>query len=255
MTRGTAGAVVAEWEHANETCFADFIPQRLALTVVVAERPGHFVEFVRQAGLGWTTTWHLLESLDRSSALAADAIIVDLDDSSTTDLVDTCRKLLTLGARTPLLAFTKRDTPTARAELLAAGVSDVLSALLREPRELAIRIETAVRLFSVRSLQSRRWHYVRFGQVEVEHGSESIWLDGRPLPLTVQQRGILLRLTHEPERTVSYEHLYEATGIQPNPMHANLHNQISRLRKRLGASAKHIVGVPGVGAILKLTLR
>lgn len=254
MTGKNAGAAIVEGEQVRETCLLDFEPHQLALAVVVAEPPGRFVSFVRQAGLGWTTAWHLLESLDRSSEFAADATIVDIDGSNASKLADTCTKILGSCTGTPLLVFTKYDMPAARADLLALGVSDVLSAQLQEPRELVIRVETAARLFSGRSRPLRTWRYVRFGEVEVELGSECIWLSGRPLPLTVQQRSILLRLAREPEVAVSYEQLYTTADIQPHPAHANLHNQVSRLRKRLGASGRHIVGAPGVGVVLKLTL-
>ncbi len=140
-----------------------------------------------------------------------------------------------------LVAMSDGDSIALRIAALDAGAQDFLTKACLSATDLALRIKT------------RHWFaqrepcQVRVGALVVDRKHERVFVHGVPLALTAQQLRILLRLTTNPGQVVSYHELCLAAGVQSSRNHANLHNQLSRLRKRLGAGADHLVSVPGVG--------
>jgi hypothetical protein len=77
---------------------------------------------------------------------------------------------------------------------------------------------------------------------------ETVHANGRLLPLTKHQRLIMKRLALTPGKVVSAQELCGFAGIQCSPGYQNLHNELWRLRARLGREmATSIVNVRGRG--------
>ena len=157
--------------------------------------------------------------------------------------VEVLREARRLGASTPILLLTARDTTDDRVEGLDAGADDYLV----KPFELA---ELLARL---RALQRRPPATLpprlQLGDLELDPATREVRRGGVPVALTSRELGVLELLLRRHPRVVDRRALAlqvwddEAEAIGSNTIDVHL----ARLRAKLGAGGTHIETVRGVG--------
>lgn len=157
-----------------------------------------------------------------------DALLVDwqLPDGSGLEWV---KELRQRGFRTAVLMMTARDLLSDRVRGLDAGADDYLVKPF-QPEELVARLR-AVHRRSTGKVEPRQ----RFGAVEVELGTRSVFVDGLRVDLTQREWSIVEALVHRAGRLVTrseLEALMLGYGGEVASNAVEVH--ISAIRRKLG---------------------
>lgn len=150
----------------------------------------------------------------------------------------------------PLLAWLPVSSAERTAELLAAGVDEVLHPAMGEP-ELAARTTAAIR----RGVAARP-PAVELGPLRVDLATgEASWHD-RELPLTRRERELLLALAQAPGQALPREALYRRVwGYAMARGDRTVDVNVRRLRAKLAAAAGDAVSIrtqTGIGYRLEV---
>jgi two-component system phosphate regulon response regulator PhoB len=114
------------------------------------------------------------------------------------------------------------------------------------PRELVARVRAILR----RAHEPADMSIRRIGELEVDESRHSVTVHGTPVELTAKEFGLLCALIRANGRVLNREQLLEgvwgyADAAEIESRTVDVH--IRRLREKLGAAARHIVTVKGVG--------
>ena len=156
-----------------------------------------------------------------------------------------CRKIRET-SRIPIIMLTARGDVPDRIVGLELGADDYLAKPF-EPRELVARMQAVLR----RGSGAQEEEIVRAGPIELNFGTRTAQLRGRPLALTTAEFELLGFLVRNRGRVFSRERIIEGThGINWEAYDRSIDVLISRLRQKLGDDAKQstfIRTVRGVG--------
>ena len=173
-----------------------------------------------------------------------DVLILDvmLPDGSGIDL---CGKLRTEGVEAPILLLTARGEVRSRVAGLDAGADDYLAKPFALS-ELRARVAALGRRGPV-----KRDRAVVIGALVVDLEGRRVRVNGRALPLTAKELGIVDLLATRRGRLVPREELIESVwGEVTDSARASLEVLIARIRHKLGESANLLQTVRGVGYML-----
>lgn len=185
----------------------------------------------------WVRT--LAAARERFGAAAYDVLLLDLGLPDG-DGVQWLEALRAGGCQTPVLIVSARDRLDDRVKGLDLGADDYLVKPF-EPEELLARIRVLLRR-RVGTAQPR----LEAGPLSYAPDEQQFYLDGVPLGLSPQERGILSVLIQAAGKPVSRERLLQqlyglGDGVDSNTLEVRIHG----LRRRLGKD--RIETVRGLG--------
>jgi DNA-binding response OmpR family regulator len=190
---------------------------------------------------------------DGRRAIAAappDLAIIDLalPDRDGLDLLRELRESSVSGggldSELPVLILSGRASELDRVRGFERGCDDYLTKPFSYP-ELRSRIDALLRRTRTRARLGR----VRIGALELDPVARAVWLDGRRVPLSKKEYGLLRTLASEPSRVFTREELLCGVwGFQSLVPTRTLDSHASRLRKKLShGESTFVVNVWGVG--------
>ena len=146
---------------------------------------------------------------------------------------------------TPVIFVTARSAEADRIVGLELGADDYISKPF-SPRELVARVRAILR----RAQEPADVSIRRIGELEVDEARHSVTVQGTSVELTAKEFGLLCALIRANGRVLNREQLLEgvwgyADAAEIESRTVDVH--IRRLREKLGAEAKRIVTVKGVG--------
>ena len=151
----------------------------------------------------------------------------------------------------PVLMLTARGDETDRIVGLELGADDYLPKPFN-PRELSARLKAVLR--RVRQAADTTANSLRFSDLTLFHGSQTLEIAGNPVSLTATEYGILEMLVQSAGEVVRRETLSEnVLGRRLTPFDRSLDTHVANLRKKLGPDADgqpRIKTVRGQGYLL-----
>jgi two-component system response regulator MprA len=188
------------------------------------------------------------EGLLKAQDDVPDAIVLDLGLPDI-DGMEVCRRLRSLGNRTPILMLTARDAVEDRVDGLEAGADDYLVKPY-DVRELQARLHAIMR----RHVEGADGRSLRFGELELDADAHGAKIGDRAVELTRTEYQLLELLMLNPRRVLSAELIYDRIwGYDFGPAGNALRVYIGYLRRKLEADGEPrvIQTVHGVGYVLR----
>lgn len=175
-----------------------------------------------------------------------DAVILDvmLPDG---DGFDICRRIRTTST-VPILMLTAKGENTDRIVGLELGADDYLPKPFN-PRELLARVKAILRRRGPGAATAVRT--LRFGRLEIDPGSRTASIDGRPCALTSYQFDLLVALAENAGCVLSRDQLMDRLkGMEADAFDRSIDVHVSRIRAAIEADPKHprrILTIRGAG--------
>ncbi len=190
------------------------------------------VEFLGRYGLGVLTASHSDEAFRLLKAEAPDLLVLDVMLPGI-DGFAICRKVRET-SRLPIIMLTARGDVADRVLGLELGADDYLPKPF-EPRELVARIQAVLR----RGNGSPAGERLHAGRLELDLGTCTAVLDGRPLDLTTAEFDLLALFVRQRGRALTRERILdEIHGLDVDSFDRSIDVAISRLRRKLGDDPK-----------------
>jgi two-component system, OmpR family, response regulator MprA len=190
------------------------------------------------------------EGLLKAETDVPDAIVLDLGLPDI-DGMEVCRRLRSVGNRTPILMLTARVEVEDRVEGLEAGADDYLVKPY-DVRELQARLQAIMR----RHIDGADGRSLRFAGLELDADAHGARIGKRAVELTRTEYQLLELLMLNPRRVLSAELIYDRIwGYDFGPAGNALRVYIGYLRRKLEADGEPrlIQTVHGVGYVLRET--
>ena len=169
--------------------------------------------------------------VDAANAGDVDVVVMDI----TMPVMDGFEALRQIrkASHVPVLMLTARGDEVDRIVGLEIGADDYLPKPFN-PRELVARVRAILRRTQISSGQTRR---LVQGQISLEPGSQSLFRNGEPVPVTATEFYIAELLLHSAGKVVSKEELMEkALGRRLSVYDRSLDTHMANLRKKLGTA-------------------
>jgi two-component system, OmpR family, response regulator MprA len=188
------------------------------------------------------------DGLLQAQTAVPDAIILDLGLPDI-DGMEVCRRLRSVGDRTPILMLTARDAVEDRVDGLEAGADDYLVKPY-DVRELQARLKAIMR----RHVEGADGRSLRFEELELDADAHAARIGDRSIELTRTEYQLLELLMLNPRRVLTSELIYDRIwGYDFNLAGNALRVYIGYLRRKLeaGGERRLIQTVHGVGYVLR----
>ena len=188
------------------------------------------------------------DGLLQAQTAVPDAIILDLGLPDI-DGMEVCRRLRSVGDRTPILMLTARDAVEDRVDGLEAGADDYLVKPY-DVRELQARLKAIMR----RHVEGADGRSLRFEELELDADAHAARIGDRSIDLTRTEYQLLELLMLNPRRVLSSELIYDRVwGYDFGGAGNTLRVYIGYLRRKieLGGERRLIQTVHGVGYVLR----
>jgi two-component system response regulator MprA len=201
---------------------------------------------LRHAGYAVTTAVHGADALDSLARSPVDLIVLDVL-MPMVDGLDACRRLRHRGDATPILVLTARDAVDDRVTGLEAGADDYLVKPFAL-RELLARIRALLR-----RTQAPR-DVLGYADLTLDLTTRTVIRDGRVIPLTPKEFGLLELLLRNAEQVLSYDVILdEVWDYGEAPASNTLQVFVAFLRRKLehGELPRLVHNVRGVGYVLR----
>jgi two-component system, OmpR family, response regulator MprA len=179
----------------------------------------------------------------RPDVIVLDVLMPDLDG------LELCRRLRSLGDRTPILMLTARDAIEDRIDGLDAGADDYLVKPF-DVGELTARVRALLRRTKAELSGDR----LSFGDLELDAGRHGATYGDRAVELTRTEYQLLELLMLNPRRILPHSLIYERVwGYDFGPSSNALRVYIGYLRRKLSelGAPELIHNVRGVGYVLR----
>ncbi|MGO9822720.1 MAG: response regulator transcription factor [Solirubrobacteraceae bacterium] len=188
------------------------------------------------------------DGLLQAQTAVPDAIILDLGLPDI-DGMEVCRRLRSVGDRTPILMLTARDAVEDRVDGLEVGADDYLVKPY-DVRELQARLKAIMR----RHIEGADGRSLRFAELELDADAHAARIGNRSVELTRTEYQLLELLMLNPRRVLTSELIYDRIwGYDFNLAGNALRVYIGYLRRKLeaGGEQRLIQTVHGVGYVLR----
>jgi len=201
---------------------------------------------LRHAGYAVTTAVHGADALDSVARSPVDLIVLDVL-MPMVDGFDACRRLRERGDATPVLVLTARDAIDDRVTGLEVGADDYLVKPFAL-RELMARVRALLRR------SQARHDVLGYADLTLDVTTRTVTRDGRVIPLTRIEFGLLELLLFNAEQVLSYEVILERVwGYGEAPASNALQVFVGFLRRKLeeGGRPRLVHNVRSVGYVLR----
>ncbi|MGO8766621.1 MAG: response regulator transcription factor [Limisphaerales bacterium] len=216
--------------------------------LVVDDEPEavELVEFnLKQAGYAVSTANDGAEALKKARSQSPDMILLDvmLPEMDGFEICKTLR--LEAGtARTPILMLTAKAAEIDRVLGLELGADDYLTKPF-SPRELLLRIK---KILARGVVEEKAKDQLRFGDLQIDVPRHVASWKGKGVELTATEFKLLTTLAQRAGRVQSRDSLLRDVWEYDSLIDTRtVDTHMRRLREKLGAAAKHLDTVRGVG--------
>jgi two-component system response regulator MprA len=203
---------------------------------------------LRLSGYAVTTAVHGADALDTVARSPVDLIVLDVQ-MPVVDGFDACRMLRARGDATPVLVLTARAAVDDRVTGLEVGADDYLVKPFAL-RELLARVRALLR----RSASQR--DVLGYADLTLNTATRLVTRDGRQIPLTRIEFGLLELLLRNAEQVLSYDVILDRVwGYGEAPASNALQVFVGFLRRKLeeGGRRRLVHNVRGVGYVIRAT--
>ncbi len=192
------------------------------------------------------------EALSHLSATVPSLVILDLmlPDMSGTEV---CRRIRAnpATADVPVIMLTARSEEIDRVVGFEVGADDYVVKSSFSMRELVLRVRAVLRRHSESSpapAESRSGESLTFGPLLVDEGAHRVFVEGVEIVLTATEFKLLSTLARRAGRVQSRGRLLEDVWDMPADLNTRtVDTHVKRLREKLGAAARYVETVRGVG--------
>jgi two-component system response regulator MprA len=186
------------------------------------------------------------EALDRVAQARYDAIVLDVSMPQL-DGLEACRRLRSVGDRTPVLMLTARDSVDDRVAGLDAGADDYLVKPFAL-RELQARLRALLRRVDGPADE------LRFGDLRLEPATRDVWRGDRRLELSRTEYALLELFLRHPRQVLERSTVFEQVwgydfGATSNVL--GVYMGYLRRKTEAGGEPRLLHTVRGVGYILR----
>jgi two-component system phosphate regulon response regulator PhoB len=217
-------------------------------TVLVVDDEPDAVELVAinlaKAGLEVVSAADGLEALNKARTILPDAIVLDVMLPEL-DGLEVCRRLRRepKTAAIPVIMLTAKGAEVDRVLGLELGADDYLTKPF-SPRELVLRIK--------KMLQPRpaspETELLRVGEIVIDVPRHEVVVSGYAIALTLTEFKLIAVMAQRCGRVQSREQLLNDVWEYHSPIDTRtVDTHVRRLREKLGAAARHVDTVRGVG--------
>jgi two-component system phosphate regulon response regulator PhoB len=185
------------------------------------------------------------EALARARSLRPRVVVLDLNLPDVSGM-DVCRLLRSDPATRdlPILMLTAREGELDRVNGLELGADDYVTKPF-SVRELILRVESVARRRHETAVSHQR---VCAGRIELDVDAHLCFVEGRELPLTLQEFRLLAYLIQGRGRVRTRDELLaDVWNTSPDLETRTVDTHVKRLRDKLGAAGDIIETVRGVG--------
>ena len=162
--------------------------------------------------------------------------------------IEVCRRLRRKPEtiRLPVIMLTAKTDEVDRVVGFEVGADDYVTKPF-SPRELVLRVEAILRR-TIAGTQVEGPQVITLGSLAIDVPAHRVEVLGKEILLTALEFGLLLDLVSRAGRVQSRDVLLERVwGYSPGVETRTVDTHVKRLREKLGAGAKHIETVRGVG--------
>ncbi len=171
---------------------------------------------------------HPLRGIERLREREFDGVVLDVMLPEI-DGFEACRRIRRF-SDVPIVMLTARGEVTDRVVGLELGADDYLPKPF-EPRELVARIQSVFKRASRQAQPAR----LEFGELCIDLDGKQARLNGREVPLTAAEFGLLGLLAQNRERVLSRDEIMQALrGIDADLYSRAIDVLVSRVRQKLG---------------------
>lgn len=189
--------------------------------------------YLQQFGIALDCAGDAVEGFRKLSRSDPDLLLLDIMLPGR-DGFDICREVRK-SSRIPIIMLTARGDVIDRVSGLELGADDYIGKPF-EPRELVARIQTILRRASSNDYGQP---VLRFDGIEVDTDARVVTVDGERVELTSMEFELLAILARRAGKKVSRDEiLNELRGIDAAIMTRSVDIMVSRLRQKLGDTAK-----------------
>ncbi|HEX6851416.1 MAG TPA: response regulator transcription factor [Candidatus Polarisedimenticolaceae bacterium] len=219
-------------------------------TVLIADDDPHIREVVRFALR--RENIECVEAGDGAAALAAfertqpDLLILDILMPEM-DGTEVCRRVR-VRSNVPILFLSSKTDEIDKIVGLEIGADDYVTKPF-SPRELVARVRAALRRANAPPVEAAPTHAMQHGKLRLDPDRhEALW-DGRPVPLTAVEFGLLKTMLAHPGRVFTRESLMDSAYGEPTHVSGRtIDSHVRRIREKFAeAGGEPIETVRGVG--------
>jgi two-component system phosphate regulon response regulator PhoB len=225
-----------------------FNPKVKPKILVVDDEPeaAELVEFnLKQAGFDVATAADGAEALKKAKALLPSLVVLDLMLPEI-DGLEVCKLLRRepATARIPIVMLTAKAAEIDRVLGLELGADDYITKPF-SPRELVLRVKGLLRRGQA---PEEKKDQIRAGDLQVDIPRHRVTVKGKPVELTATEFKLLTVLAQRRGRVQSREQLLKDVWEYDNLIDTRtVDTHMRRLREKLGAAAKYLDTIRGVG--------
>ena len=181
-------------------------------------------EYLSENGFRVTTAEHAQDARARLRGLEFDLLVIDvmMPGEDGMALTSSLRQI----SNVPILLLTAMGEPKDRVQGLEHGADDYVTKPF-EPRELLIRIETALRRNSVVAPEQ----VISLGEFKYDIGRQELRRDDRIIRLTTIEANLLSALAQNPGATMTRDDLITQCRIDGGARTVDV--QVTRLRRKI----------------------
>ena len=196
-------------------------------------------------GVGWSVEWaqSLYRGRQHVQSATWDAILLDLRLSDGSGL-DFLAKLRESGSEVPVLVLTARVSGEDKVRALDLGADDYVTKPFWTD-ELLARLRAVLRRYEAQAPPAART--VRLGDCLLNLDARRLTRGGDTIALTRTEYEILAYLAERLDRPVRRAQLSDAVLHVEDAHESALQAHVSRLRRKLGPDARHLLTVWGIG--------
>ncbi len=216
--------------------------------LVVDDEPEavELVEFnLKQAGYNVSTAADGAEALKKARAQTPDLIVLDvmLPEMDGFEICKTLR-LDTTTAKVPIIMLTAKAAEIDRVLGLELGADDYLTKPF-SPRELMLRVK---KILARSQTEEKPKEQIRFGELLIDLPRHLASWKGKAIELTATEFKLLTILAQRAGRVQSRDQLLRDVWEYDSLIDTRtVDTHMRRLREKIGAAAKHLETVRGVG--------
>ena len=226
----------------------DILPSVKQRILVVDDEPEavELVEFnLKQAGYAVTSAAAGAEALKKIRAAPPDLIVLDvmLPEMDGFEICKMVRREAAT-AKVPIIMLTAKAAEIDRVLGLELGADDYLTKPF-SPRELLLRVK---KMLARSAPQEKAKEQLRFGDLLIDQPRHLATWKNKPMDLTATEFKLLTLLAQRAGRVQSRDQLLRAVWEYDSVIDTRtVDTHMRRLREKIGAAAKHLDTVRGVG--------